>query len=290
MPGVTRIAPSPTGYLHLGHVAHLLYVVGVAKKEGLSLTFRLEDHDRQRCKPAYEEAILADLRWLAIPGLSLENPHRQSDSPHVYQAALERLEAEGLLYACDCSRKDLAQRVQHSHGALAPGTELPYDGHCRDRGLPITPTNGLRLRLPAETVPFEDARLGHLTHNPASQCGDLLVRDRHGQLTYQFAVVVDDIRFGITYIVRGEDLLASTGRQLLLRRLLGEEAPVAFYHHPLLTNAADQKLAKRDRSAAISERRLAGEPPEAILADAAAALGWVALGTPITWHDAAAFV
>ena len=288
--GLTRIAPSPTGELHLGHVAHLLYVVGVARHLGLRLLLRMEDHDRQRCHPAYEAAIAHDLYWLEVPeheGFTGAHPdaYRQSDTPQVYLAALEHLARQGLLYGCDCSRKDIAARS----GPHPPGQELAYDGHCRNRGLPPGPGYGWRVKLPAQTVAFTDARLGPQRQSIGGG-NDTLLRDRLGQFTYQLCVVVDDGRQGITHLIRGEDVLPSTGRQLLLRELLGYPDAVTVYHHPLLTAADGTKLSKGTGAPPIRHLREAGYSPGAVRAQAARHVGWAGIGPELDWLAVTPFV
>lgn len=261
----TRFAPSPTGYLHLGHVAHALYVWRVAREAGAQILMRIEDHDRTRCKPEYEAAILEDLVWL---GLQWDGPPtRQSDRDTLYREALEKLRAQSLLYGCECSRKQIIQRTGEG------GIELRYDNHCRDRGLPLEEGLGWRLRLPEDVVEFNDLRLGPQRQHPQSQCGDLLLRDRHHCWTYQFAVVVDDLEQGVNLIIRGEDLLESTGRQILLARMLGREDTPRFYHHPLVIDPqAGEKLSKRDGATGVRELRARGVSPEEVLQMATAML------------------
>lgn len=289
MPGRTRIAPSPTGQLHLGHVAHLIYVVGLAKRWGLDVLLRMEDHDRSRCRPAFEASIYADLLWLQVPvthgyTATTPDPYRQSDTPEVYENALQHFIDKGLVYACDCSRAAIEARLPQS---LGRNQELPYDGHCRNRNLPLaTPNAGLRVILPAGTITFNDLLLGPQTQIPASQCSDLLLRDRHRLYTYQFCVVVDDLRQGITHIIRGQDILPSTGRQLLLRELLGGDSSLQFYHHPLLLDThTGEKLSKRELASPIQHLRDQGHQPTAVLGLAAHAIGLQATTAPLAWQD-----
>jgi glutamyl-tRNA synthetase/glutamyl-Q tRNA(Asp) synthetase len=274
LPGrpLTRFAPSPTGYLHLGHVANAVWTWGVARALGGRVLLRLEDHDRGRCRPAYERALLEDLEWLGLePDLGTvaelragPSPYRQSDAAERHEAALESLRARGLVFACDCSRKDLA---------LADGDvfnqETRYGGRCRTRGLSAGGGRGLRVRIDPGIERFEDARLGSQEQEPAVQCGDLLLRDRLGQWTYQFAVVVDDLRHEVDLVVRGEDLLDSTGRQIRLRRLLDAAAQPVFLHHPLIRKPGGEKLSKSSGDTGIRELRAAGERPDAVLGRAA---------------------
>jgi glutamyl-Q tRNA(Asp) synthetase len=272
LPGrpLTRFAPSPTGYLHLGHVANAVWVWGIAQALGGRVLLRLEDHDRGRCRPAYESALLDDLEWLGFDpdvGAVAEfrsgtSPLRQSDAGEAYAAALERLGAG--VFACDCSRKDLS-----SAGGDVLNEETRYAGRCRSRGLEPAAGRGLRLLLEPGLERFVDARLGPEEQDPAVQCGDLLLRDRLGHWTYQFAVVVDDLRQGVDLVVRGEDLLGSTGRQLRLGRRLGRPAPPVFLHHPLIRKPSGEKLSKSSGDTGLRELRAAGAEPAAVLGRAA---------------------
>lgn len=279
---VTRFAPSPTGELHLGHVANAVWSWGVARAAGGRVLLRIEDHDRGRSRREYEAQILADLAWLGLepdgPCLaSLQSgqpsPWRQSDNDEAYQAALDYLVRATPVYACTCSRSQIARSVDM--GQQVEGEEIPYPGTCRERGLPLdTPGAGLRVVMPAGEVSFEDLRLGAHQQDPSRQCGDLLLRDATGHWTYQFAVTVDDLRHGVSLVVRGEDLLASTGRQVVLARLLGRGEPAAFLHHPLIRNAAGAKLSKRDGAVSLRARREAGVSASEMLEEAGRRSGW----------------
>ena len=257
----TRFAPSPTGYLHLGHVSNAVWTWGIARAAAGTVLLRIEDHDRGRCRPEYERAIREDLEWL---GLRPDRESRQSDDAAVYREALERLgRTTNRVYGCRCSRADIARLSD-----LADGEELRYPGTCRDLGIPPQ-QGGIRVVLGEATVSFDDIRLGPQQQTPARQCGDLLLRDATGNWTYQLAVTVDDARQGITLVIRGEDLLASTGRQILLGKMLGREHPAAFLHHPLIVNEEGAKLSKRDRATGIRELRASGRSPESVLGEAA---------------------
>lgn len=255
---VTRFAPSPTGWLHLGHVVNAVWTWEAARAAGTRVVLRIEDHDRGRCRPEYEQAIYEDLAWLDLEPdpaslqslLAGPSPCRQSDSAAAYEDAVERLRTLGLVYACDCSRSTITRQLGDG---VVEGREARYPGSCRDRDLAPGPGRGLRIRLDDAEETFDDLRLGVQRQRPAEQCGDLLIRDRNGNWTYQFAVVVDDLRHGITLVVRGEDLLSSTGRQITLARLLGRGTPPRFLHHPLLRNAAGEKLGKRAGGGRISQ-------------------------------------
>ncbi len=284
-PLVTRFAPSPTGQLHLGHLAHAAWVWGVAGALGARVIVRIEDHDRGRSRVEHETGLLSDLAWLGFPGDdpsvgSLESspsPFRQSDCDASYQAALELLIGQGLVYGCDCSRSVIAAQVGDG---VVEGEELRYPGTCRDRGLPLTGF-GLRVRLPEDEIAFEDLRLGPRRQRPARQCGDLLIRDRTGQWSYQFAVTVDDLRHAVTLVIRGEDLLASTGRQILLARLLGRTDPPGFLHHPLILDPSGAKLSKRHRARSLAAMRAAGRSPDEMLGEALQRTGLLERSRPI---------
>lgn len=275
----TRYAPSPTGYLHLGHIANAVCVWGITRALGGRVLLRLEDHDRGRCRPAYETALLEDLEWLGLApdaGMPEEfragsSPLRQSDGDAVYAEYLRHLAQSGDIFGCDCSRKDVALE-----GGDAPDVETPYTGRCRTRGLAPGPGRGARLRLAAGEERFVDPRLGAQSQDPARQCGDLLLRDRLGYWTYQFAVVVDDVRQGVDLVIRGEDLLGSTGRQIRLGRLLGRAAPPVFVHHPLIRKASGDKLSKAAGDTGVRELRTAGVRPATVLGRAAHAIGLLA--------------
>jgi glutamyl-Q tRNA(Asp) synthetase len=257
---VTRFAPSPTGYLHLGHVVNAIYVWGVARAAGGRVLLRMEDHDRLRCRPEYVTAILEDLAWLGFePDEGLRPLLRQSDRAQVYEQALERLRATHHVYACDCSRKQMAGER--------------YDGRCRDRGLREARGCGVRLRIEPGPERFEDILLGTLEQTPADQCGDLLLRDRDGHWTYQFAVTVDDMLQGITHVIRGIDLLASTGRQLRLARMLGRIDLPAYLHHPLVLKPNGEKLSKSSGDTGVRELRRAGMTAADVIGLASGATG-----------------
>jgi glutamyl-tRNA synthetase/glutamyl-Q tRNA(Asp) synthetase len=232
---------------------------------------RLEDHDRGRCRPEYEAAILEDLEWLGLEpdlGRAAEfrggaSPRRQSDNGAAYDAALQRLAAEFEVYACDCSRKDIAGVVD------VPDQETRYPGRCRPRGLPREHGLGIRIVIDPGSERFTDGILGEQCQDPFQQCGDLLLKDRMGNWTYQFAVAVDDLEQSIDLVVRGEDLLGSTGRQVRLARMLGREEPPIFMHHRLIRHESGAKLSKANRDTGIRELRAAGVPPATVLGQAA---------------------
>jgi glutamyl-Q tRNA(Asp) synthetase len=259
-PPVTRFAPSPTGYLHVGHVVNAIYTWGVTRALGGRVILRLEDHDRIRSRPEYETAWLEDLDWLGFEPDEGRHPLvRQSDTPEIYGAALHTLTRDGQVYVCDCSRAEI-------------GGER-YTGRCRERGLTDGPGCGIRVRLGEDVVSFSDLLAGDVVQTPAEQCGDLLLRDRDRHWTYQFAVTVDDTRQGVALVIRGADLLASTGRQVLLAGMLGRSMPPLFLHHPLIVDPRGEKLSKSAGDTGIRELRAQGVPPEEVIGRAAAAVG-----------------
>ena len=276
VPPLTRFAPSPTGYLHLGHVVNAIYVWGVAKALGGRVRLRIEDHDRIRSRPEFERALLDDLDWLGFVADEGRHPlDRQSDRSPAYQRALQRLAAEQHVYACRCSRKDI-------------GGER-YDGRCRDLGGPgqALPKGGggVRVALDPGRERTDDLLLGPLEQDPSEQCGDLLLRDRDGNWTYQFAVVVDDLQQDISLVIRGADLVSSTGRQLRLARMLGGTASLRYLHHPLIVGVTGEKLSKAARDTGIRELRAEGITPAEVIGRAAAAVGLVPAGTTVPAED-----
>jgi len=278
---ITRFAPAPTGWLHLGHVLNAYYVWEIARAVEGRVLLRIEDHDRTRARPEFEAGILDDLDWLGFHADIHPTDRfragrcdgRQSDRDGVYREALEILQAQGLVYACDCSRASLApaaaglgQREHHLAVGLlrtedaraGEPAELHYPGHCRDRHLPLVDGYGWRVRMDPGVELFDDVKLGEQRQEPALQCGDVLARDRHGNWTYQFAVTVDDWRQEIDLVIRGTDLLASTGRQIRLARLLGRPRPPVFFHHPLIMKNPAQKLSKSDGDTGVRDLRARG--------------------------------
>ncbi|MBA2604000.1 MAG: hypothetical protein H0U94_10475 [Acidobacteria bacterium] len=265
----TRFAPAPTGWLHLGHVLNALHVWNAAHALGARVVLRIEDHDRERSRPAFEAGILDDLDWLGFapdvhPTAEFREGRcegRQSDREAVYEGALQLLLGRKLVYACGCSRRALAA------GEAPGGIERVYPGTCRDLGLPLAEGYGLRVALPQEAEAFDDGLLGPQVQAPFLQCGDMLIRDRVGNWTYQFAAAVDDHAMGIDLVIRGRDLLASTGRQIQVARLLGRPTPATFLHHPLVMKSADQKLSKSDLDVGVRDLRAAGWTPDDVFAE-----------------------
>ncbi|HEY2907225.1 MAG TPA: glutamate--tRNA ligase family protein [Vicinamibacterales bacterium] len=271
MSAVSRFAPAPTGFLHLGHVVNAIYVWGVTRARGGRVLLRIEDHDRQRSRRSYEKAILGDLEWLGF--VADEDAVRQSERTEVYEDALNKLRAAGLVYACNCSRRDFESSSESLPTSAL--SERRYPGTCAGKRLAESPGRGVRVRLAPSVERFTDLRLGAQEQRPSDQCGDLLAKDRQGNWTYQFAATVDDYVQGVTLVIRGEDLLSSTGRQLQLARLLGRTAPPEFLHHPLVMKSATQKLSKSDGDTGIRELRERDWKPGDVIGHAAWLAGLV---------------
>jgi glutamyl/glutaminyl-tRNA synthetase len=290
LPPTTRFAPAPTGRLHLGHLANAIYVWGLARRLGGRVLLRIEDHDRQRCRPEYETALLDDMDRL---GLAADAPstdelragpssYRQSDNGALYAAALDRLAGVTDVYACDCSRATFAAwRSNHSASWSGPGCP----GGCRARGLEPRAGLTLRVALGEGDEGWADRLLGSRS-GPVSADGDLPVRDRNGNWTYGLCVVVDDLRHGVDLVVRGEDLVDATADQIRLGRLLGRETPPSFAHHPLVHRADGAKLSKAGSDEAIGELLLAGISPNELVGDAARRVGLSTWGGPRSMEQA----
>jgi glutamyl-tRNA synthetase/glutamyl-Q tRNA(Asp) synthetase len=274
---LTRFAPAPTGALHLGHVVNAVYVWGLARALGGRVLLRIEDHDRQRARRDAERTMLDDLDWLGFtadihPSEDFRRDRcdgRQSERDAVYRAALAPLIAAGRVYGCRCTRAG----ISGTPGVQGVSFERPYPGTCRVLRIPLTDEVGWRVRIDPGTEVFDDGLLGRQEQDPSRQCGDLLVRDRLGNWTYQCVAAIDDAVQGVTLVVRGRDLLPSTGRQIRLARLIGRRAPPVFVHHPLIMKSETQKLSKSDGDSGIRELRAAGWSPEDVVGHAAALAG-----------------
>ena len=263
----TRFAPAPTGFLHLGHVANAVWTWGVARASGAEVVLRIEDHDRQRCRPQFDAALLEDLDWL---GFAADvGPVRQSDADaqRAYDEACRKLRADGLVYGCDCTRSTFGSWAA-ANGRRWTGPGCP--GGCRARWIdgPV-----LRVALGGGSEPWMDAAVG-ASDEAVDQAGDLPVRDRHGNWTYGFCVVIDDLRQGVDLVVRGRDLLHATSTQIRLARILGREAPPTFLHHPLIRRPDGSKLSKSAGDTGVRELRAAGVPAAEVIARAASATGF----------------
>jgi glutamyl-Q tRNA(Asp) synthetase len=286
----TRFAPAPTGRLHLGHLANAIYVWGLARREAGRVLLRIEDHDRQRCRPEFEAALLDDLDRLGIaadePSTDSlrrgESAYRQSDNGLVYEGALERLRTAALAYACDCTRATFAAwRSEHRASWSGPGCP----GRCRDRELPIDTDLGIRVELGDGDETWVDALLGPST-GPVATSGDLLIRDRNGNWTYALCVVVDDFRHGVDLVVRGEDLVDATAPQIRLGQLLGRGEPPRFAHHGLVRRPDGSKLSKADGATAIGELLDAGASAEELVGEVAARVGLIERSRALPFAEA----
>jgi glutamyl-Q tRNA(Asp) synthetase len=249
---ITRFAPAPTGHLHLGHIVNALHVWGIARQRDGKVRLRIEDHDRQRSRPEFEASILDDLAWL---GFVHDGPIvRQRERDAIYRQTLQPLIDRELVFGCACSRAEIPGDV--------------YPGTCRDKEIALADGVGWRVRMEPGRERFFDELLGPQEQDPSRQCGDVLVRDRLGNWTYQFAVTVDDHAQQITDVIRGVDLLESTGRQLRLARLIGRRTPPRFWHHSLVMKSPGQKLSKSDGDTGVRDLRTQGWTAEQVLAKA----------------------
>ncbi|WP_270938495.1 tRNA glutamyl-Q(34) synthetase GluQRS [Falsiroseomonas oryzae] len=277
-PLVTRFAPSPTGFLHLGHAHSALAGWRRARAAGGRFLLRLEDIDPGRCRPDFADAIQEDLAWL---GLDWDGPVRvQSAHLAEYRAALEALTAQGLLYPCFCTRAEIAREV--AAAASAPhGPDGPlYPGICRrlsdderQARLAAGEAHALRLdmaRALARVPPlsFAEEGEGRIGCDPA-RFGDAVLARKDAPASYHLCVTHDDALQGVTLVTRGVDLKPATDLHRLLQALMGWPEP-AYAHHPLLTDAAGRRLAKRDRAATLRDLRASGASPAAVRAMA----GW----------------
>lgn len=286
LPPAGRLAPSPTGLLHLGNAWAFLLAWLAARAQGGRLVLRMEDLDPDRSRPLFAAAIVEDLRWLGLdwdagPDTMRADPnYTQSARLDCYASALQRLEAAGHVYPCYCTRKELRLLAGAPH---VDDAGAPYPGLCRA----LTPeerrareaagrTPCLRLRCPDETIAFDDAVYGPQRFSLAACGGDFALRRSDGVMAYQLAVVVDDAAMGITQVVRGRDILVSTPRQILLHRLLGMPAP-HYAHIPLLLDENGERLAKRHQSLSLRALRESGVQARSVVG----LLGWLARCLPL---------
>lgn len=278
-----RLAPSPTGYLHLGHARTFWIAQERARAAGGDLILRNDDLDSARCQPAYVKAVAEDLRWFGFTwteGPDLGGPHApyaQSRRMSSYRECFDRLRTAGLIYPCTCSRKDvqLATSAPHESPTLrAMPDEPPYPGTCRPENLSVEerarraawPRENVNWRflVPAgEKLAFTDGHYGEQTVVTGPELSDFLVWRKDDQPSYQLACTSDDNAMRISEVVRGADLLLSTFRQILLYRALGWTIP-AFYHCDLMLNKFGIRLAKRYDSLSLRTLRAEGRTPEDI--------------------------
>ena len=263
---VTRLAPSPTGALHLGNARTFLVNHLLARREGWRVLLRVEDLDGPRVKKGSAEQMIEELAWL---GLEWSGPVVwQSARQAVYESALRRLAEEGWAYPCTCSRKDAAWAGGAPHaedgGAAYPNTcrgRYPSAEAAEATGRPVA----WRLRVPHEPVAFVDEFAGPREFDLLHACGDFVIFRAEGLAAYQLAVVLDDAQAGVDAVVRGDDLLESAARQIHLRRLLGLAGSVRYWHLPLVVGQDGRRLAKRHGDTRLATYRQAGASPQRIL-------------------------
>jgi glutamyl/glutaminyl-tRNA synthetase len=267
-----RLAPSPTGYLHLGHARTFWIAQQRALAAGGTLVLRNEDLDPHRSQPHFYHAMIEDLRWLGLeweegPDVGgRSGPYSQSERHSLYRGAWRRLLDAGWLYPCRCSRKDLAMAMQapHDDEGIYPGTCRPAAGQTIAASQPSGAN--WRFRVPeGQAIEFDDRHFGPQRSVAGQDFGDFLVWRRDHLPSYQLAVVVDDAAMQITEVVRGADLLKSTARQILLAQALGLPSP-AWYHCDLLRDDQGQRLAKRHDALSLRTLREQGKQPEDLLA------------------------
>lgn len=269
---VTRFAPSPTGRLHVGHAYSALFAARAA--QGGRFLLRIEDIDLGRCRLEFEEGIYEDLAWL---GLEWATPvRRQSDHFDDYRAALRKLDENGLIYPCFCTRKDIQREVERASqaphgpdGVLYPGTCRALSADERKTLIAAGEAHALRLDMAkaveaAGPLAFEDRERGRMEVDGPS-CGDVVLARKDVPTSYHLAVTVDDAIQGVTLVTRGEDLLHATHIHRILQALLGLPAP-EYWHHGLLTGADGKRFAKRDRSLTLQALREAGRSPAEVRA------------------------
>lgn len=266
---VGRLAPSPTGHLHLGHARSFLLAWWHARSRGGRVVLRIEDLDVERARPEFVEATIADLRWLGIDWDG--EPLVQSSGESAIADAAANLLARGLAYPCTCTRREIQSAASAPHaGESGPR----YPGTCRGRWTSIEAAESATGRAPAlrfvvreGPVEIVDELQGTRTYDVARDVGDFPIYRRARSPAYQLAVVVDDARQGVTEIVRGDDLLESAARQALLQDALGLPRP-RWWHVPLVTDATGRRLAKRSDDVSLASLRAAGT-------DARIVVGWV---------------
>lgn len=281
-----RLAPSPTGGLHIGNARTFLFAWLVVRHSGGRLIFRMEDLDATRARAEAAAAAIEDLHWLGLTwdegpdcgGPTL--PYVQSERGPIYRNALEELIAKELVYPCTCTRADVARAASAPHAGEGTGT---YPGTCSN----LTATGGLemeaqgkafawRFRTAGKVVNWHDMVRGPKRHDLATTGGDFIVARAGGIYSYQLAVVIDDGLMGVNQVVRGHDLVESTPRQILLQEALGLPRP-EYWHLGLVLDGSGKRMAKRDQAVKISSLREAGTDPANLRSTLMKGLGWDAM-------------
>jgi glutamyl-Q tRNA(Asp) synthetase len=272
---VTRFAPSPTGYLHLGHVRSAWEGWQAAREAGGRFLLRIEDIDRTRCRAEYDAAICDDLAWLGLAGAG--EVRRQSEHFDDYRAALARLDGAEMLYPCFCTRREIQAEIARAGGAPQGESGPIYPGTCRrlspaERAEKIAAGADYALRLDVgkamvRTGPIEWSDSGRMIAAAPEEQGDVVLARKDIPVSYHLAVTVDDALQGVTLVTRGADLFATTHIHRLQQALLGLPVP-AYRHHPLLFDASGRRLAKRDNVMTVRDMREAGLPPGEIIGQA----------------------
>ncbi len=270
---VTRFAPSPSGYLHLGHAYAALFAAARAREAGGTFLLRIEDIDAGRCRSEFETAIEEDLAWL---GLTWPTPvRRQTDHMADYSQAIDRLEVSRLVYPCFCTRRQIAAEIAGSPAAPQGSAGTPYPGTCRgltadevEHGMAAGDAYALRLRMDdalaaaGDGLAFDEAGQGAVPCD-AAPFGDVVLARKDIATSYHLAVTIDDAIQGVTLVTRGRDLFGATHVHRLLQALLDLPTP-AYHHHRLITDNAGERLAKRDAAATLRGLRESGVSPDEV--------------------------
>jgi len=273
-PARTRFAPSPTGELHIGNARTALFNWLFARHSGGTFVLRIEDTDIARSDAAHEKSLIDDLRWLGLSwdeGPDKGGPrgaYRQSERSDLYNEQAARLVDKGLAYRCACSRERLASLKAEQ---VKKGIPPRYDNRCRSLGVKAAPAAVLRYALPGRAITLDDGVHGEVSFD-TSVMGDFVIIGSDSMPSYNFAVVVDDALMGISHVLRGDDHLSNTPRQLMLFASLGFDAP-RYYHLPLVLSHDKTPLSKRDAASSVRSLREEGFLPEAVV-NTMARLGW----------------
>jgi glutamyl-tRNA synthetase len=278
-----RLAPSPTGAQHIGNARTYLIAWLSARARAGQVLLRLEDIDSPRVKPGAAEQALEDLRWLGLDWDA--GPIVQSERVPIYEEALQALQRQDLVYPCTCTRSDVERAASAPH--LEHESPV-YPGTCSRRraaeAATLAQPFSWRMRVPDEPLSFDDVYRGPAAFNLRDLGGDFVVWKSAGTPAYQLAVVADDALLGVTEVIRGDDLVSSTPRQLLLYRALGHRAP-SFAHVPLVVGPDGRRLAKRHGDTRLASLRAAGVRAEALIGLLAWSCGWLDRLEPITARE-----